>query len=415
MKLNKAILTVGVLAMAGIIVAGCSSGSSSNKDDSKTITIWSGSTGPDGEKIKKNLNEYNKTNPKYKVKVLLMDGATMSSKIATAGKSGKGMPDLTMIASEQVAQYAKQGLIQPMDKYIKGTAVKSSNYVKTSWKIGQYNGKQYGVPSDLGTWIMYYNKELVAKYAPHAMDDGVATYSEIQAAGAKAKRDGVYAIANDWMMQNWGNMYTQLGGDFNAKGKLNVDNEYSYKVMSTYKKMYDDKILVPKAQNGVKLFSNNKLIFMPEGTWMIGQLNNMKNIKWAATFTPQVNADEIRNCSGAGQFAMMKKDPDQSTAKKKGIVKFLTWLQSNQLEWLKSGVNSPSIKMQQNAEYKKMPQYFLVATKKAQDALVVGTKDGLAYANNEIDARGWDMITGKASIKATFKTIQQTVDQKSGQ
>lgn len=416
MKLGKVLITTATVALVALAVAGCGKSSkSSSTDNSKTILIWSSSTGPDGQKIKKTISNYNKTNPKYKVKVALMETKTFNSKIATGGKSGKGLPDLAMIASEQTSQYANQGLIQPFDKYIKGTEVNASNYVKTSWDVGNVNGKHYGVPSDLGTWIMYYNKDLVAKYAPDALKDGVVTYDEIKAAGAKAKKDGIYAIANDWTMQNWSNVYMQLGGDFNAKGKVNVDNSKSYQALNLYKGMYKDGIMVPKAQNAMKLFSNNKLIFMPEGTWMIGQLNDVKNVHWAATFTPQVNANKIVNGTGAGQFVMMKTDPVQSAAKKKGMVKFFEWLQSNQIEWLKSGVNSPSKKMQNNAEYKKMPQYFLIANKKAQDALVTVTKDGVSYANTEVDNRGWDMITGKADIKSTFKTIQQTVDQKSGQ
>lgn len=418
MRLKKALFAIAATVLASVAVAGCgqsgSKSTNSNQDDTKTITIWSGSTGPDGKRIKKTITDYNKKNPKYKVKVVLMDGAALSKKIVTAGKSGEGMPDLVMAASETVAQYASQGLIRNVDKYIKGTEVNADNYVKASWDTGEVKGKHYGVPSDLGTWIMFYNKDLVAKYAPDAMKDGVVTYDEIQAAGAKAKADGVYAISNDWTMQNWSNMYMQQGGDFNQSGKLNVNNSKSIKAMNLYKTMYKNGIMVPQAQNAMKLFSNNKLLFMPEGTWMIGQLNETK-VNWGATFTAQMNADHIVNGTGAGQFVVMKKNKTQSDAKMKGIVKFYEYLQTNQLEWLKSGVNSPAIKMQNNAEYKKMPQYFLISSKKAQNALKVVTKEGVSYANDEVDARGWDMITGKANIKDTFNTIQQTVDQKLGQ
>lgn len=418
MKVKNTLFTVAVTGLTALALVGCgqsnSKSSAGNQDDTKTITIWSGSTGPDGKRIKKTITDYNTKDTKYKVKVVLMDGAAMSKKIVTAGKSGQGMPDVIMAASETVAQYANQGLIRDIDKYIKGTDVKADNYVKASWDTGDVKGKHYGVPSDLGTWIMYYNKDLMKKYAPDAMKDEVVTYDEIQSAGAKAKADGVYAIANDWTMQNWSNMYMQSGGDLNAKGKLNVNNEHSIKAMELYKTMFKDGIMVPQAQNAMKLFSNNKLLFMPEGTWMIGQLNETK-VNWGATFTPQLDANHIVNGTGAGQFLVMKKDKQQSDAKMKGIVKFYEYLQANQLEWLKSGVNSPSIKMQANAEYQKMPQYFLISSKKAQDALVVVTKDGVSYANSEVDARGWDMITGKADIKATFDTIQQTVDQKMGQ
>lgn len=415
MKLTKMLVTVSALVMSTLLLAGCGNSKNSANDNSDTILVWSSSTGPDGQKIKKTIANYNQTKPKYKLKLVTMSGDTFNSKIATGGKSGKGLPDIAMIASEQMKQYVSQGLVQPWDQYLKGTEVKASNYVPAAWKVGTVKGKQYGVPTDIGTWIMYYNKALVDKYAPHALDDNIITYDEIKEAGAKAKADKIYATANDWGMQNYSNIYMQLGGKFVSNGKVNVDNKYSYDALKLMKSLYDDGYMVPKAQDAMKLFSNGKLMFLPEGTWMIGQLNDIKSFKWGATFTPQVDAKHIVNGSGAGQFALMKTKPVQSDAKKKGMVKFFAWLQTNQLEWLKSGVNSPSLKMQDNAEYKKMPQYFLISTKQGQDALRIVTEDGVSYAYSEVDARNWDMITGKANIEKTFKTIQQTVDQKMGQ
>lgn len=417
MKFWKKIYRIAMVIVATATLAACSNSKakSTTKDESKTILIWSSSTGPDGQKIKTTIKNYNATKPKYKIKLVTMSGDTMNSKLATGGKSGKGLPDISMIASEQVKQFANQGLILPWDSYIKDSKVKASNYVKSSWDVGTVNGKQYGVPSDMGTWIMYYNKDLVNKYDPDALKDGVITYDEINKVGALAKKDNVYATANDWTMQNWSNIYMQLGGNLNAAGKVKIDNSYSIKALQILQEQYKNGYMVPKAQNAMKLFGNNKLVFLPEGTWMIGQLDELKDVNWGATFTPQVNADKIVNGSGAGQFVLMKTVPSASNAKKKGMTKFFSWLQTNQVEWLKSGVNSPSIPMRSNPEYKKMPQHFLIADQKAQDALVVVTKEGISYANNEIDARGWDMITGKADIKATFKTIQQVVDQKNGQ
>lgn len=415
MKLSKTSKITLMLLASGLLLTGCGNSSkNSSASNSKNILIWSSSTGPDGERIKKTIDNYNNTKPKYKVKLMTMNGDTLKSKIATGGKSGKGLPDVTMIASEEVRQYEKQDLILPWNKYIKNTKVNKNNYVPISWKTGDVNGKQYGIPSDIGTWICYYNKDLVKKYAPHALDDNVVTYSEIKKAGKRAKNDKIYATANDWGMQNWSNLYMQYGGKFLTNGKVNVNNKYGFKAIQILKDLYKEGYLVPKAQNAMKLFSNDKLIFLPEGTWMIGQLNTLKNVKWGATFTPQLNAHHIVNGSGAGQFALMKTATPSSTAKRKGIVKFFEWLQTNQIEWLKSGVNSPSLKMQKNKEYQKMPQYFLISTKRGRNALHVVTNNGVSYAYGEVDQRNWDMITGKANIRKTFNEIQQTVDQKLG-
>ncbi len=61
---------------------------------------------------------------------------------------------------------------------------------------------------------MYYNKDLVDKYAPGAVDDGIVTYEEIEEAGAAAKADGIYSYGFSWAMQNFSNLYYQMGGKF---------------------------------------------------------------------------------------------------------------------------------------------------------------------------------------------------------
>ena len=50
----------------------------------------------------------------------------------------------------------------------------------------------------MGSWVMYYNKDLVDKYIPGALDDGIVTYEEINQAGEKAKADGVYSFGYTW-------------------------------------------------------------------------------------------------------------------------------------------------------------------------------------------------------------------------
>ncbi len=61
---------------------------------------------------------------------------------------------------------------------------------------------------------MYYNKDLVEKYHPQALDDEIITYQEIEEAGQKAKEDGIYSYEYTWGMQNYSNLYQQMGGEW---------------------------------------------------------------------------------------------------------------------------------------------------------------------------------------------------------
>ena len=127
---------------------------------------------------------------------------------------------------------------------------------------------------------------------------------------------------------------------------------------------------------------------------------------------PQWDLNNLIQCSGADQYVIVRSKDVRSAKKQKGMVAFMEWLQSNQLEMLKSGANPSAKAMLDNKQYASMPQSFLLNDKKISQAVNVINTPGLSYVNTEIDARAWDMITGKADIRETMGEIQKIAEQK---
>ena len=421
MKIRKLITCFTVLAVASGMLAACGDSKTSADNGeaaeggagAQEILLWSSATGPDGERIQKTIDAYNATNPDYKVKFVSMQADTFNTKLSTAGRSGKGVPDLALVASEALPTYQSQEMLVSWDEVIAGTELKRENYVESAWDVGNLDGSQYGIPATMGSWVMYYNEDLMNKYAPGSMDDGYITYAEIEAAGAAAKADGIYSYANTWSMQNYSNLYLQMGGEWlDAEGKININNETSVAVAEELKKLNDLGYMVPNGEDANKMFLNQKLIFLPEGTWMLSNMEKITNFTWKETFTPQWDANAVVQCSGVDQFAIFKSSEERSQEKMQGMVSFLEWLQSNQLEWVKSGANPSALAMLENEEYLAMPQSFLLTTEEGRSAININATEGLSYVFNEYDTRAWDMITGKADIAATFEEIQKIVNEK---
>lgn len=424
MKIRKMLAFATAAVICAGAIAGCggakdqnagdgSSKDSGSKGGGSEILLWSSATGPDGERIQKTINAYNETGPEYKVKFVSMQADTFNTKLTTAGRSGKGVPDLALVASEALPTYQTQEMLESWDEMIADTELKKENYVESAWEVGSLDGQQYGIPATMGSWVMFYNKDLMEKYAPGALDDGYVTYEEIEAAGEAAKADGIYSYANTWSMQNYSNLYLQMGGEWlDADGKISINNEASAGVVEELKKLNDLGYMVPNGEDANKMFMNQKLIFLPEGTWMLSNMEAIKDFAWGETFTPQWDAANVVQCSGVDQFAVFKTGEERPDAKKQGMVKFLEWLQGNQLEWVKSGANPSSLAMLENEEYLAMPQSFLLTTEEGRAAININAAEGLTYVFNEYDARAWDMITGKADIVQTFEEIQKIVDEK---
>ncbi|WP_438838817.1 extracellular solute-binding protein [Streptococcus pluranimalium] len=417
MKKHSWLMTSMALSSSLLLVA-CSNGGDkggnvkqSTGDKTGTITVWSAFSGPDLENYQKTIDRYNDTNPAYKVKMVPMKADTLKQKLTTAGKSGKGLPDIAELASEQLPYYKDLGVLDNWDPLIKGTDINAKQYVPAAWEIGTLDGKQYGVPDKMDTWVMYYNKNLVDKYAPGALDDNIVTYAEVEEAGAAAKKDGIYATSNDWASQNFMNIYLQMGGKWrDSKDKFNINNKTAKKAWGEWKNLYTKGYVVPSGQDAVKAFMNGKVIFNPEGTWMLNQYQEIKDFEWGETLTLQWDENQLINASGAGQFAIFKTKDGRSKNLEKGMVDFLTWLQSNQDEIVKSGANPTSLVMLDNEEYTKLPQSFLVTDDRAQKAITINTDPGMSPFMTAFDPKGMDMLDGKADISDTFTKIQQTVE-----
>lgn len=409
---KRMLVGIIVVCLCASLLTGCSEDNKSQNNSSEII-LWSSTTGPDGERIKKTIDLYNQTNPEYKIKFVSMQADTFNTKLTTAGKSGKGVPDIALVASEALPTYKTQGLIETWDEAIKETEVKAENYVESTWNVGNIDGSQYGIPATMGSWIMYYNKDLADKYIPEALDDGIITYKEIEQAGEKAKADGIYSYGYTWGMQNFSNLYLQMGGKWtDENGKISINNDIAKAAVEEFKKLNDKGYMVPNGEDANKLFLNQKLIFLPEGTWMLNNMTSITNFEWGETFTPQWDAENIVQCSGVDQFAMFKTKETRSPEKVSGIVDFLLWLQRNQLEWVKSGANPSALAMLENEEYLSMPQSFLLTTEEGRDAININSEEGLTYVFSEYDLRSWDMILGNADISQTLDEIQKIVDEK---
>ena len=136
MKIRKLITCFTALAVASGMFAACGDSKTSADNGeaaeggagAQEILLWSSATGPDGERIQKTIDAYNATNPDYKVKFVSMQADTFNTKLSTAGRSGKGVPDLALVASEALPTYQSQEMLVSWDEVIAGTELKRENY-----------------------------------------------------------------------------------------------------------------------------------------------------------------------------------------------------------------------------------------------------------------------------------------------
>lgn len=183
--LRKIISLVLIVLMLGTMFVGCGKSKDAQKDDSAATNdtskaddskkadektsektpektkvdfwyLWGGTEQP---KVEKFISAFNESQDKYEVTGLYI--ADMQKvKVAIAGGTG---PDITDDFDGNVASYAEEGILEPLDSYIKKDNISFDDYVSGALDTCKYNDKIYALPAGVTFFMMYYNKTLLEK------------------------------------------------------------------------------------------------------------------------------------------------------------------------------------------------------------------------------------------------------------
>jgi raffinose/stachyose/melibiose transport system substrate-binding protein len=149
--------------------------------------------------------------PNVKINITILENEAFKTKLQTTMASGK-IPDLFQSwGGGTMAAQAKAGNLQDITSAVSSWA---SEINTGAMSIYSYNGKQYGIPWDMGMIGMWYNKDLFTKAGISAVP---ATWDELLTDVDKLKAKGIvpYALAgkDEWPgMHLWTYLVLRIGG-----------------------------------------------------------------------------------------------------------------------------------------------------------------------------------------------------------
>ena len=342
MNKRKVLGILGVTILTGLALAGCSSKS---KADSKDVTMWVqySKTDPEGKAMAKNIDAFNKENKKgYHATVQYIprnsSGGGYEDKVNAALNAGN-LPDVLTLDGPNTAAYAKNKIIQPLDKYI----TNKRDILPSIISQGTYKGKLYSIGyAESGVGI-YYNKKmfknagipessiptlknpwdwnqfmaicakLKAKYNAPAIDMQIQDHSEM----------APYAFA-PFVWSAGGNITNKAGtkavGYFNSK-----ESQSAFQfIQDMVKKGYTTTTPVNKA------FQTGKYPMMLSGSWTITELNtSYKHLEYGMLPYPvSPKTHKLVSPTGSWQYAMTA-----STTKKEAAGALVNFLSSTKQEY----------------------------------------------------------------------------------
>ena len=301
---SLAVLTGFAIAMALVAALGC--GGSQNErtpEGQSVIRFWQFWTEPEVRAvITKAVEEFEATNPEYKVEITDLTWNDGHQKIVAAFAGGE-VPDLLELGSDWIAEFADAGALTDLS-----TEYDRLNAQYVGWPSAMYAGRCWAMPWYLSTRVLYQNDTLAWNLALKP-DRPPVIWDELLEWAAKANRRkpnfygfGVNAAERHRLYKKFLPFLWSAGGDI-------LSEDGSHCILDSPEGERALQFLVRLSKNGIiekqaaldELFMSGRLLYHFSGDWLHRRMKDMDlKFGYSVHVIPSPGPGENRQVSFAG-------------------------------------------------------------------------------------------------------------------
>ncbi len=321
-----------------------------------TLTYWQHSSAARDEMMTSLVERFEKENPDIKIKCEFIPEADYSQKLIPSLATDTA-PDVFQVQSGMVPKLAGVGAIQPVDESVMPASMIEQDFVAAATDGLKYQGKYYGMPTDVQTIICFWNKTLAAEAGLDA-EKGPQTWDECFDWARKMTKTG----ADGAMSQSgWGtkgyapevlSYVEQMGGRFFDEEKnqfVFADDPTSVEAISNWVSLYTkDKVYDTQFSKNWAGFRQGLVGMMLGHPAMLGNLPvTAPDLDFGVSLIP-ANGDSRASCLTSWGYVMSAKAPSEQATR---FIEFLSseavekeWtLKTGELPARKALLNDPEI------------------------------------------------------------------------
>ncbi|MFF2383240.1 ABC transporter substrate-binding protein [Streptomyces sp. NPDC058108] len=305
-------------ALSAGLLTGCSM-SDSDASGQQSLTAWA--WGAPAEGMKATAKAFEKSHPGVTVKVQDVGNPAIWDKITSGmAAGGSGLPDVMDIGGDYMSNYLETFPDGFADLGDMGAGSLAKDFPDGLWKGGQNaQGKQFGMPFEVNTNLLYYRKDLFQKAGVDI--DAIHTWDQMLAAGVKIKKEtgaDLFAVdkaASQADSANFFEMLARLEGTFffDGKGDIALSDKGSVAALTFLKEANDKKLVtdIPQSQGTTSQMKGQAPVaIMPGASWMVGSFQStapeMKG-KWGVRMSPAMHEGGYTASSAGGTYLTVAK------------------------------------------------------------------------------------------------------------
>jgi multiple sugar transport system substrate-binding protein len=191
---RRFLAAASIVTVAAALTAGCGGGSSSSKSSGKitlkfSSTAWQAPTVAANKKI---VADWNAAHPNIQIQYIPVSADSVHDKLVTQFASNSA-PDIIHDEAADIAGFAKQGYVIDLSSNL--PADLKSGIPQGIWDSVTFGGKVYGVPSLLQSYVVFANKDKLAKAGVTLPTTSSPwTWQQFEAAAKKTTSGGTYGV-----------------------------------------------------------------------------------------------------------------------------------------------------------------------------------------------------------------------------
>jgi multiple sugar transport system substrate-binding protein len=326
-----------ILALAvavALLVASAQAGTRTHKATTITLSGWSSSP-TENALLQSIVNTFNKTHSNIHVNYSIINGNY--SDAMTARFAARNPPDVFYVDSSFTSQWAGQGVLQPLDSYIKSSKYDTSKFFPSLLNAFKVNGKTYGFPKDWSPLAMEINKGLLGKVGKSAP----TTWAQLQSvAQAMANQNAVPGGKPICLGADWARMLAFI---YQNKGSLtNVTSPAVADAVDFYVGLIKKGLADTPDKLGAgwcgEALGKEKAAIIFEGNWLLPYMKSTYPGIQYGVFPM------IKNKTGGNLAFTVSYSMATSSKHKQEAWTLLSWLtgQQGQKLWVSKGLALPS-------------------------------------------------------------------------
>lgn len=423
-RFAKAVAIAGAVALA---LSACSGGGSGDDNGKVTLTFLSHyGTEPMKSGIKGLIDEWNKDHPDIQVKMQNVSFDDLLTTLNVRQTGGKGA-DLLSSYALWGGQLAANGVLDKPPADVASDI--KENYSEAAAKaVTGGDGQVFGFPTEFNTYVLYYNKKILADAG---YDKPPADWSELKEIAEKTTRkdgSGNYQVQGLSLIQDGDNqtahpflsLLDAAGGEFlkpdgssalndKAKATMDLESELAKAGATTTS-------IMP-----TKTFPSNGVAMAIQASWWIGSLKSQMKDDYANVGTAPVPGPKAGD-EGSLAYAFFT-GVNSGSKHKKEAWEFLSWMNSAKNE---QGVTKMGDFLATNGLIppRKADADILGPKLQAEDPNLVPIYDAASYAMAESNAANAykaktslhnalnEILVNKANVDQTFKSLVSEINKK---